>query len=170
MIKPGPYSKISLLVVCLILIVDQISKWWILYSFDLPARQSVEILPFFNLTMVWNSSISMGLIPPEWSNKYALIVGTGLISLWVLIWMLKTGSKREAIALAVVLGGAVGNLIDRIIYGAVVDFVHLHAGGYSFYVFNVADSAITLGVILLLIDGLLADDKSPKNAAKDVSD
>ncbi|WND04163.1 signal peptidase II [Temperatibacter marinus] len=142
----------------LILILDQISKWWILKVFELPLKGSVELLPFLNFTMVWNKGISMGLITPDGDlGKGLLIVGTILIMGILLVWMRKSESKLEAYALAVVFGGAFGNLLDRFFHGAVVDFVHLHAGGYSFYVFNAADAAISLGVMALLLESFLPE-------------
>ena len=152
-----------------ILIVDQISKWWILSVFNLPEKGSVAVLPFFNLTMVWNRSISMGLLPDALANRWFLIVLTAVIAAGIFVWMLRTVRPLERTALAMVFGGAVGNLIDRLVHGAVVDFIHLHAFGYNYYVFNIADSMITIGVILLLIDGLRDNGKSPKNAVKDGS-
>ena len=166
MLKAGPYFKSGLLISTILLVADQLSKWWILNGLKLPELGSVQLLPFLNFTMVWNYGISMGLPLGDQLGKWGIIVLTGAISIWLLHWMSKSDKKLEAIALAVILGGAIGNIIDRFLHGAVVDFVHLHAWGYSFYVFNVADSAITIGVILLLIDGLRDGAKSPKKASK----
>jgi len=165
----SPFLKRTLTVVVLLIILDQVSKWWVLNILDLPNRGSIPVLPFFNLTMVWNKGISMGLSIGETLGKWGIVILTGGVSAWLLVWLTKTRSKYEAIGLTLILSGAVGNLIDRFVHGAVVDFIHLHAFDYNFYVFNVADSAITIGVIILLIDGLRTSDKSPKNASK-VSD
>jgi len=162
----GGHFKFGILVSALLFVADQISKYWILNGLNLPELGTVALLPFLNFTMVWNEGISMSLPVGDWLGRWGLVVLTVLISLWLLNW-LRTSEKRfEAFALALILGGAIGNIIDRIIYGAVVDFVHLHAGGYNFYVFNVADSAITVGAILLLFDGLRDSRKGPKNASK----
>ena len=116
--------------------------------------------------MVWNDSISMGLPLDEYLGKWGIIILTGLISLWLLWWLKDTNRKSEALALAMILGGAIGNVIDRFVHGAVVDFLHFYAFDYSFYVFNIADSAISLGVVFLIIDGLRSGAKGPKNDAK----
>ncbi len=160
------FLKFGLIITLLILLFDQASKWWILEVYNLPLKSSVQILPFFSLTMVWNDSISMGLPLDEYLGKWGIIILTGLISLWLLWWLKDTKRKPEAIALSMILGGAIGNVIDRFVHGAVVDFLHFYAFDYSFYVFNVADSAISLGVVFLIIDGLRTGIKSPKNVAK----
>lgn len=149
-----------------LLAADQLSKWWVLEGLRLPEKQSIELLPFLNFTMVWNYGISMGIPLGDSLGKWGIVVLTGLISLWVAKWLWQTARLIESWGLSLILGGAIGNIIDRFIHGAVVDFVHLHSFGYSFYVFNVADSAITIGVVLLLIDGLRAGAKGPKNAQK----
>jgi len=164
-VKPS-FLAFGLILTFLILVFDQLSKWWILEVFDLPSKSSVQILPFFSLTMVWNKSISMGLPLDEYLGKWGIVALTLAISAWLVWWLKDTGRKTEAFALALILGGAIGNVIDRFIHGAVVDFVHLYAFDYSFYVFNIADAAISVGVVFLIIDGLLAARKSPKNASK----
>jgi len=162
----GPYFRTGLLGAAALLVADQLSKWWILEGLKLPEKGSVELLPFLNFSMVWNRGISMGIPLGESLGKWGIIILTAAISLWVAKWLFDTSKKGEAWGLALILGGAIGNIIDRFLHGAVVDFVHLHAWGYSFYVFNVADAAITIGVMLLLIDGLRPAKKGPKNAQK----
>jgi len=166
MLKAGPHLRFGLLVGFLLMVADQLSKYWILHGLDLPARGSIALLPFLNFTMVWNHGISMGLPIGPALGKWGILVLTGGISAWLLSWLVKTASRVEALSLGLIIGGAIGNIIDRLIYGAVVDFVHLHAGGHSFYVFNLADSAISIGVAILLIDGLRGGAKGPKNAQK----
>ena len=149
-----------LLVIC-ILILDRLSKWWILNVFDLPARQDVAVLPFFSLTMVWNRGISLGLFQADSeSGTWLLIAVISIIIVVLAVWLYRVREGFLAVAIALVLGGAIGNLIDRFLYdGAVADFVRLHAFGFSFYVFNVADAAITFGVIALLWDALRSPQK-----------
>ncbi|WP_262691940.1 signal peptidase II [Kordiimonas aestuarii] len=164
--KAGPFLRRGLFVAAILVVVDQLSKWWILEGLNLPEKGSVPLLPFLSFSMVWNQNISMGIPLGESLGKWGIVVLTVAISIWLVHWLMKTLRRFEATSLALILGGAIGNLIDRLVHGAVVDFIHLHAWGYNFYVFNVADSAITIGVLLLIIDGLRGDDKSPKNAQK----
>ena len=142
---------------------DRLSKWWILNIYDLPAMGSVEILPFFNLTMVWNKGISMGLFQSDGNlGRYALIGLTAFITVVLITWFIKETATKALVGLALVIGGSVGNIWDRVQFGAVADFIHLHLNGVSFYVFNVADAAISLGVIFLLWDALLSPQKVSK--------
>ena len=164
--KAGPHFRFGLILSAILVVADQLSKWWILEGLRLPEKGSVPILPFLSFSMVWNKNISMGIPLGESLGKWGIVVLTFAISAWLVHWLFRADRKFEAAALSLILGGAVGNVIDRFIHGAVVDFVHLHAFDYNFYVFNVADSAITIGVLLLIIDGLRGDDKSPKNAQK----
>ena len=166
--KSGPHFNLVLLISSFLLAADQASKWWILYELELPKVGSIALLPFLNFTMVWNEGISMGLPPGEFLGKWGIIIVTSGVSIWLFNWARKSEDKLEVIGLSTIFGGAVGNIIDRFLHGAVVDFIHLHAGGYDFYVFNVADSAVTIGVILLLIDGLRDGSKSPKKASKGI--
>lgn len=165
MLKSGPYVLKGLILVVLLMAVDQLSKWWILEGLDLPSRRSVPLLPFLSLTMVWNTGISMGLSLGDALGKWGIIIMTAGVSLWLTLWLARTQRQLEAFALSLIISGALGNLIDRFVHGAVVDFIHLHAFGYNFYVFNIADSAITIGVAILLIDSLRDSRKSPKNAS-----
>ena len=143
-----------------ILVADQISKWWVLDVFDLPARVSVPVLPFLNLTMVWNRGITFGLLSSNSTWGAVMLAAVALAVVVALtVWLWQAERMAVALALGAVAGGAVGNVIDRIAYGAVVDFLHAHAWGWSWYVFNVADAAIVCGVGLLLLDSLLAGRK-----------
>lgn len=147
--------RVGLAIAAAVLVLDQAVKYWILYIYDLPSLGSVEILPFFSLTMVWNEGVSLGLLEAGSEVGRWLLVGlTSAISVWIFMWLRRAAPGLTRLGLALVLGGAIGNIIDRIIYGAVADFVHLHAGKYDFYVFNVADSAITLGVVALIADAI----------------
>jgi signal peptidase II len=159
--------RYGLIVAAVILALDQLSKTFVLFGLDfikslsgLPV-EPIEIFPFFNIVMVWNPGISYGLFQAESEfQRWLLVVfSVGVVSL--LIWWLR-GIKdlRLAQAIGLIIGGAVGNVIDRIAYGKVADFFHLHAFGYSWYVFNVADTAIVFGVILMAADLLLVEWKS----------
>ncbi len=152
------YVLFGLSIALLVLIADQASKNWALYGLgfiECPACAPVEVTSFFNLTMVWNEGISYGLFPADSAGeKYLLIgfsLGMALILTW---WLVRADGRWLALGLGLVIGGAIGNVIDRVLYGAVVDFFHFHAFGYSWYVFNVADAAIVLGVVAILIDAV----------------
>jgi signal peptidase II len=140
----------------LVFILDQWTKWYMIDVMRLNVRLQVEVLPFLNWTWVENRGISMGLLDLGDDGRWFLIALTGGIALGVAWWISRERSRFDLMALGLILGGALGNIVDRVRFGYVVDFVHLHAGPYSFYVFNVADAAITLGVVLLLARGLLA--------------
>jgi signal peptidase II len=146
-----PYSLAAL-----VFLLDQASKWWIVSVVGLEARGSIPILPVFSLTWVENRGVSMGLLTAD-SNlgRWLLVALTGLIAAVVAVWIRREKQWPEALALGLVLGGALGNIVDRIRFGYVVDFVHLHWGPWSFYVFNVADAAISVGVAILLLRALL---------------
>ncbi len=146
-----------------VFLADRASKWWIVHKLDLPSLQDVAVLPFFSLTMVWNRGISMGLFQAgDDFGKWLLIILTGLVTVGLFIWMRRETSQMVVLALAAIVGGSLANIWDRIQYGAVADFLHFHVAGYSFYVFNVADAAISLGVMVLLWDALLSPQKNSK--------
>lgn len=150
---------IGLVIAGTVFVLDQISKLLLLYTFDfmhLAPGGAVAVLPFFNLVMVWNPGISLGLFPASSVEGTVFLATFQMIAVGVLSWWLWFVRRRTlALGLGLVIGGALGNLIDRLVYGKVADFFHLHAFGYSFYVFNVADAAITFGVLGLLYDALL---------------
>jgi len=140
----------------LVFVADQASKWWILNGLHLPELGSVELLPMLNLTMVWNQGVTFGLFHQEGAAGPWLLAAVALgVVVALAVWMHRAERALVACALGAIAGGAVGNVLDRVRYGAVVDFIHAHAWGWSWYVFNVADAAIVCGVAVLLLDGLL---------------
>ena len=140
----------------LVLILDQASKWWVLEVLHLPERGRVEVLPVLSLTMVWNQGVTFGLFHQEGAWGPWILGGVALAVVVALaLWMRRAEKVVIACALGAIMGGAIGNIVDRLRFGAVVDFLHAHAWGYSWYVFNVADAAIVCGVAVLLLDGLL---------------
>jgi lipoprotein signal peptidase len=158
-------TLLGLVVALLVLAADQASKYWVLNVLDLPALGTVAVLPVLNLTMVWNRGITFGLLNEGGTLGSLILAAVALAVVSALaIWLRRAESRLVAVALGAVAGGAVGNVIDRARFGAVVDFIHLHAWGWSWYVFNVADAAIVCGVAALVFDGLrsrhvrLADD------------
>jgi len=135
--------------------LDQASKFWVLEILRLPELRQVEVLPVLNLTMVWNRGVTFGLLDSPGGSSHFVLAGVALMVVAALVaWLRRADGVPMAVALGAVAGGAIGNVIDRLRFGAVVDFLHFHVGGWSWYVFNVADSAIVCGVVALVIDGL----------------
>ncbi len=143
-------------IAALALAVDQGSKLFLLYAagFANPGR-TVPVLPFFNLVMVWNPGISYGLFPATGRLGTALLVAISLAAVAGLGWLLWGSASRALTAgYGLIIGGALGNLIDRLIYGKVADFFHFYGFGHDWYVFNVADLSITLGAVAIVYDVL----------------
>jgi lipoprotein signal peptidase len=148
--------RLGLTLAALILALDQATKWWILEIVRLPEVGRIEVLPFLNLTMVWNRGVTFGLLAGEaWWHPWLLAAIALGVSAALVVWLARAPDRWTALAIGLVLGGAIGNVIDRVRFGAVADFIDLHAFGWHWYVFNVADSAIVIGVGLLLAHALL---------------
>ncbi|MGH2342309.1 signal peptidase II [Segnochrobactraceae bacterium EtOH-i3] len=144
---------LGLLVAVVVFAADQASKLWILHGLVVSVGDVIPVTPFLNLVLVWNRGISYGLMQQEADlGRWGLVVLTAAAVVLLSVWLSRTRGWLAASAVGLVLGGAAGNLVDRVVYGAVVDFVHLHAGDVSWYVFNIADAAIVAGVIGLLWD------------------
>jgi len=144
-----------------VIVLDQLTKWWILAVVMVPPRV-IEITSFFNLVQVMNPGASFGMFSeaPGWMPW--ILAGFALsISLVLLIWLRRADTRLLASALGLVMGGALGNVIDRVRYGAVADFLDFHAAGLHWPAFNVADSAITIGVAFLILDALKSTPNSP---------
>ena len=148
-------TLIGLAITLLVVGSDQLTKMWALESFFSPPRVIV-VFEWFNLVPVWNTGISFGMFAGYSDWMPAIISGiTIIISLVLLAWLLVTVSVVTKLALSLILGGAVGNIIDRIRFGAVIDFVDIHFMDFHWPAFNIADSAITIGVALFLLDSFL---------------
>ena len=151
----GGRVRWGVLAAVLVLLADQASKWWVLEGLHLPDLGRVEVLPFFSLTMVWNHGVTFGLLNGLGPLGAWILAGVALAVVVLLgVWLRRAETLLVAVALGAIAGGAVGNVIDRLRFGAVVDFLHAHAWGWSWYVFNVADAAIVCGVAVLVLDGL----------------
>jgi signal peptidase II len=158
----GPLSRIGLAAAAVIAVLDQASKLWVLFVFDLPSKGRVPVAPFVDFAMTWNRGISYGWFQQEGPlGQYALlgIKIVAVILLW--IWLARTATRLGALAIGLIIGGAVGNAIDRVLYGAVADFVLLYlqtpAWSFHWYVFNLADVAIVAGVAGLLYESFVGD-------------
>jgi signal peptidase II len=144
----------------LVLVLDQATKLWLLFVFDIAHRGAVEVTPFFDLVLAWNIGISFGWLQSENQlAQIALMAIKGIAVIALAIWMAHSRTLIATLALGLIIGGAIGNAIDRFAYGAVVDFalLHIQLGGKTFnwYVFNLADVAIVAGVAALLYDSFL---------------
>ncbi len=143
-----------------IALIDQATKWLILVQVMTPPR-SIEVLPIFNIVLVWNRGVSFGLFDSTSSwTPILLSVFAVAVALFLLFWLRRVEHRLLAIAIGLVIGGALGNVVDRLRHGAVADFLDLHIGAYHWPAFNVADSSITVGVFLILLDGLFARRRS----------
>jgi signal peptidase II len=151
-----------------VLLLDQLTKWVVTNIFQLEARGSIELLPIFEFRWVPNPGVSMGFLTAgSESARWALVAMTAAISVFVTYWLWRERRRDDTIALALVLGGALGNILDRVRLGHVVDFLHLHFGDVSpFLVFNVGDAAITIGVLLLLVRALLTRERKAPSEDK----
>ena len=146
----------------LILGADQASKW-IAYQAYLEEPRTIAITGFFNIVLlVWNRGVSFGLFSDgSPATKYILISLALAISAVLVVWLRRNDRRLTAAAIGLVLGGALSNVLDRLVHGAVVDFLDFHVAGYHWPAFNVADSAISIGVVLILIDGLFESRRKP---------
>ena len=145
-------------------LADQLSKWAVTKPLGIDSLGDAQtITSFFDLRFVPNIGISLGLLPADGHlTRWALVLLTGAIAVGVAVWMTRERNPADQVALGFVLGGAIGNILDRIRLGYVVDFADLHIGEWRpFLVFNVADAAITVGVLVLLVRALLVREKPP---------
>ncbi|MGO9359986.1 MAG: signal peptidase II [Xanthobacteraceae bacterium] len=142
------------------LVLDQVAKLWLIHGFDLARRGSVAVTPFFDLVLAWNTGISYGWFQNEGAFGQAILVGVKAVAVVVMaFWMARSQTILATASLGLIIGGAIGNAIDRLTYGAVVDYAlfHVQIGERTFnwYVFNLADVAIVAGVLGLLYDSFL---------------
>lgn len=140
------------------LVLDQATKLYTLYVYDLPMKEPVELNPFVNLIVVWNRGISYGLLQQDGDlGRWVLIIVSIIAAIGLSFWIRRTSAKLLAVSLGLIVGGAIGNVIDRLRYGAVFDFIQFHIGSWDWYVFNVADAAIVAGVVGLLYDSFVLE-------------
>lgn len=145
------------------LVLDQATKLYTFYVYDLPVKEPVELAPFVNLIVVWNRGISYGLFQQHSDiGRWGLVVVSILAAIGLSFWIRRTTAKLLAASLGLIVGGAIGNVIDRLWFGAVFDFIQIHFGSWSWYVFNVADAAIVAGVVGLLYDSFVLEGRRAK--------
>jgi signal peptidase II len=160
MTRPN-YLPLGIVAALIVLIADQLSKWWVLNVLDLPNLRQVVLLPVLNLTMVWNQGVTFGLLNGLGDWGHVILAGVALAVVVALgFWLRRAESRTMAVAIGSIAGGAVGNVIDRVRFGGVIDFIHAHVGtpwgDVSWYVFNVADAAIVCGVGVLILESLVS--------------
>ncbi len=152
----GTFLRLGLTVALVLLLVDQATKLYLIFGTNLRLTWPWRITPFLDFTVVWNRGISYGLFQQETEAGRWILTGVKLVAAVILFFWLKRAENRvEAIGIGLIIGGAIGNAIDRIWHGAVFDFVHFHVGDFSWYVFNAADAAIVIGVLLMVASPLL---------------
>jgi signal peptidase II len=156
------HRRIGLILAALVFAIDQFAKYMVAVPFDLKNRGQIVINPIFNLTWVENYGVSLGLLTADGnSGRWLLVALTGAIAMGVSVWLWRERNRQDVYGLGLILGGALGNIVDRVRFGHVVDFADLHFGEFRpFLVFNVADAAITIGVLILLFRALLV--REPK--------
>lgn len=155
----GPLSVLGLSIAALTAIFDQAHKWWMLEVYDIDAKEFVTVAPFLDLVMVWNKGISYGLFQQGAGGQYLLAVFALVAVVALVLWLARISTAIGAAGIGLVMGGAIGNGIDRVVHGAVADFFSFHWGDFYWYVFNIADVAIVAGVIGLLYDSLFGSHK-----------
>jgi len=150
----GGHAPLGLSLLIASFVVDQAYKWWMLNVYDIAAQQPVRMTSFFDLVFVINKGISYGMLAQDGhGGQWALAGFAVLTSIGLWVWLVRGGvGPLVAASLGLIIGGALGNALDRLILGGVADFFHFHAFGWSWYVFNIADVAIVAGVLGLLYD------------------
>jgi signal peptidase II len=163
---------IGLALAAAIFVLDQWIKGLALGPWNLREVRNIELLPFFDLTWTQNFGISLGMFPaasPE--MRWALVAVTGIIACVVFVWLLRERLLWDIAGLALILGGALGNIVDRYLYGYVIDYADFHIGTFRpFLVFNVADAAITIGVLIILARALFMREKPPTPQGEQTAD
>ncbi|PHR51834.1 signal peptidase II [Cycloclasticus sp.] len=145
----------------LVIVLDQVSKLWVVASFSL--YESIDVMPFVNLTYVHNKGAAFSFLSTAggWQRWFFVAIAS-IATLILVIWLsrLKPKEKWMAVSLSLILGGAIGNLYDRVAYGYVIDFIDVYYNSYHWPVFNIADSAISIGVVMMLIDMIRGEDST----------
>lgn len=149
--------KKGIIIAFFALVIDQLHKYYMLYVLNIGEVQHIEVTSFFNLVMVWNHGISFGMFndgdPHEYQPLMLSLLSIAIVTI-LLFWLKKAENKWQVYGIGLVIGGALGNVIDRALYGAVADFLDFHVAGFHWPAFNFADSFICVGVFLLVFEGL----------------
>ena len=155
-------KRLGYAIAAVALLLDQLTKYWVTAVLDLPSRSVVAVLPFFDLMWVGNPGVSMSLLRAQNDvQKWLLVAATLAIAAGVAWWIARERNRVDVAALGLILGGALGNIVDRARFGYVVDFIDLFWRDHHFYIFNVADAAISCGVAVLLLRSVFAPSAKP---------
>ena len=157
-----PLIRLGLAVATIVCLLDQALKLWVLFGLELGRKGLVRVMPGLDLVLTWNTGISYGLFPQDGDmGRWVLVAIKVVAAILLTVWLSRTRERLTAVALGLIIGGAIGNAIDRVAYGAVADFVLLYVATatwrFDWYVFNLADAAIVAGVIGLLYESLVQD-------------
>jgi len=148
-----PVRRLGLAIVAIVFLADQALKLWLLFGVRLAETGPFAVTPFMDIVLAWNRGISYGLFQQDGMiGRWFLVVVSFVAAIWLWRWMWRAEGRLTVVSLALIIGGALGNGVDRAVYGAVVDFVHLYYGSFSWYIFNIADAAIVVGVLGLLYE------------------
>lgn len=154
----------GLLVAALTLALDQANKLWLIFGYGIELRQPVRLTPFFDVVFAKNPGISYSLLSANGAaGRWGLVAMSLVATACLILWLYRSRTALTAFALGLIIGGALGNAYDRFAYGFVADFYHFHVGGFSWYVFNLADVAIVAGVGLLLFESVLTKRSAARN-------
>jgi signal peptidase II len=158
----GPFTRFGLAVAAVVCVLDQALKLWLIFVYQLGKKGLVRLAPGVDLVLTWNTGISYGLFPQDGAAGRWILIGIKAgAAILLTVWLARTQARLTALALGLIIGGAIGNAIDRLVYGAVADFVLFSittaSSRFDWYVFNLADAAIVAGVIGLLYESLIGD-------------
>lgn len=157
--------RLFLWIAVMVFVSDQASKLYLYFIVDIARAQPIAVTSFFELILVWNRGISYGLLQQQTEiGRWALIIFSVAAAIGLSIWAWRSNDRLLSVALALIAGGALGNAVDRVLYGAVLDFAHFFHAGFSWYVFNIADAAIVVGVVVLLYESLLSRADASKSS------
>ena len=163
----GPHSPLGLAVAAITVVADQANKAWMIHVYDIGAKGKVTLTPYFDIVLLWNKGVSYGLLPQDSAlGRLGLIGFAFAASLALIVWLARITTPLTAVAIGFIIGGAIGNAIDRMAYGAVADFYAFHAFGLEWYVFNIADVAIVAGVIGLIYYSIFGGHKKAGKPSK----
>jgi signal peptidase II len=165
MVRLADPQRLGLLLALVVFALDQATKYWLYQYLVVEGVRAVTILPFFNLVTVWNYGVSFGMFSTGVaSTAWIFSLVAMAISIALGVWLWRSDRLLLTAALGLIIGGAMGNIVDRLRFGAVFDFLDFHAFGWHWPAFNVADSAISIGVAVLFVDSLFGDgERSKKN-------